>query len=259
MVVPAISFACVSRKFASAQGPDIIALKDISFGIRKNEFVAVVGPSGCGKSTVLRLIAGLISATAGRVSIYDVPVSGPRDLVSVVFQKPTLLPWLDVLSNVTFPARHKYGRVGEEERRLALDLLRLVGLSDFVRSWPDELSGGMQQRCALARALLLDPDILLMDEPFSALDALTREEMSFELLRIWIERPKTVVFVTHSISEALLLSDRVIVMSARPGSVSDVVDVPLARPRCPSVLSDPKFHELSARIRAKIFMRQALV
>jgi len=253
MKIPAIAFEQVSRVFPLADGQEVTALRDLSFTVAKNEFVAVVGPSGCGKSTVLRLVAGLIPPTRGRVSIYGAPVTEPPDMVGIVFQKPTLLPWLDVVSNVTFPMRHKYGRVTEVERRLAHDLLALVGLKDFAHSRPDQLSGGMQQRAAIARALLLDPEILLMDEPFSALDALTRDEMSVELLRIWTERPKTVVFITHSIPEAILLSDRIIVMTPRPGAISEILDNPLPRPRSLATLSDPNFHELQTRIRDSIF------
>src|ERR1700685_2913948 len=173
----------------------------------------------------------------------------------MVFQKPTLLPWLSVRDNVTFPMKHKYGRVDARESSRALELLELVGLKDFLGKMPDELSGGMQQRVAIARSLLHDPDILLMDEPFSALDALTRDEMSFELLRIWRERPKTVVFVTHSIPEALLLSDRIVVMSARPAAVREIIDVPLERPRTFDTLSNPVLHRLANAIREKVFSR----
>ena len=191
---------------------------------------------------MLRLIAGLIAPTRGELSIYGHPVTEPRDDIGIVFQRPTLLPWFDVLGNVTFPLRHKYGRVTEDERERAHRLLALVGLEDFAGRRIDELSGGMQQRVAIARALLLDPDILLMDEPFSALDALTRDEMSFELLRIWAERPKTVLFITHSIPEAVLLADRIIVMTPRPGRMREIIDVPLPRPRTLATLSDPAFH-----------------
>lgn len=247
----------VTQTFASADGSSVNALNNVSLTLQKHEFVAVIGPSGCGKSTILRLIAGLLKPTSGRVEIYGVPVTEPRDEIGVVFQKATLLPWLNILDNVTFPMLHKYGRVDPRETVRAMELLELVGLRDFARRQPHELSGGMQQRAAIARSLLHDPDILLMDEPFSALDALTRDEMSFELLRIWTERPKTVVFVTHSIPEALLLADRIVVMSARPAKVSEIIDVPLARPRDLSTLSDPRFHALANDIRTKVFSRPA--
>ena len=252
---PVIKFTDVGQNFAGGDGRPIMALDDLSFDIGRHEFVAVLGPSGCGKSTLLRLIAGLIRATSGRVEIFGKEVTEPRDEIGIVFQKPTLLPWFDVLGNVTFPMRHKYGFVSDVERGRARELLALVGLSDFASRRPEELSGGMQQRVAIARALLLDPDILLMDEPFSALDALTRDEMSFELLRIWTERPKTVLFITHSIPEALLLADRVIVMTPRPGRVREILQVPLPRPRSMRTLEEPAFHELANHIRGELFSR----
>ncbi len=253
---PVIRFADLEQTFGVGDRA-VTALKDVTFEIGNNEFLAVLGPSGCGKSTLLRLIAGLIAPTRGRVDIFGRPVTEPRDEIGIVFQRPTLLPWFDVLDNVTFPMRHKYGRVTAEERARAHELLALVGLSDSAHQRIDELSGGMQQRVAIARALLLDPDILLMDEPFSALDALTRDEMSFELLRIWAKKPKTVLFITHSIPEALLLADRVIVMTSRPGRVREVIDVPLPRPRSMETLSDPTFHTLANHIRGQLFARPA--
>jgi NitT/TauT family transport system ATP-binding protein len=252
---PVIQFSDVSQSFAGTDGKSVVALDGLSFDVGRHEFVAVLGPSGCGKSTLLRLIAGLIRTTSGQLKIFGMPVTGPRDNIGIVFQKPTLLPWFDVLGNVTFPMRHKYGAVRAAERQRARELLALVGLADFAERRPEELSGGMQQRVAIARALLLDPDILLMDEPFSALDALTRDEMSFELLRIWTERPKTVLFITHSIPEALLLADRIIVMTSRPGRVREILDVPLPRPRSMATLSEPLFHDLASHIRGRLFSR----
>jgi NitT/TauT family transport system ATP-binding protein len=254
---PVIRFEKLGQTFGKPDGSEVTALDGLTFDIGKNEFVAVLGPSGCGKSTLLRLIAGLIHPTSGQLDIYGLPVTEPRDDIGIVFQRPTLLPWFDVLGNVTFPMRHKYGRVTADEKTKALELLKLVGLADFASKRVDELSGGMQQRVAIARALLLDPDILLMDEPFSALDALTRDEMSFELLRIWTERPKTVLFITHSIPESLLLADRVLVMSARPGRIRETIEVPLARPRSMKTLSEPAFHELANHIRGQLFSRPA--
>jgi NitT/TauT family transport system ATP-binding protein len=253
---PVVRFADVEQTFGLGERA-VTALREVTFDIGRREFLAVLGPSGCGKSTLLRLIAGLILPTRGRVEVYGVTVTEPRDEIGIVFQRPTLLPWFDVLGNVTFPLRHKYGRVTAQERERARELLALVGLSDFAEQRVDELSGGMQQRVAIARALLLDPDILLMDEPFSALDALTRDEMSFELLRIWTQKPKTVLFITHSIPEALLLADRVIVMTPRPGRVREVIEVPLARPRSIETLSDPTFNALASHIRAELFVRAA--
>ena len=252
---PSIVFDKVEQVFTGNDGAPIQALADLTFSIGHHEFVSVLGPSGCGKSTLLRLAAGLITPTAGNVSIFGYPVREPRDDIGIVFQKPTLLPWYNVLNNVTFPMRHKYGRVRADDEARARELLGLVGLTDFAGKRIDELSGGMQQRVGIARALLLDPDILLMDEPFSALDALTRDEMSFELLRIWRERPKTVLFITHSIPEALLLSDRIIVMSKRPGTVSEEIVVPFERPRTMATLSDPKFTELANLIRNTLFTK----
>jgi NitT/TauT family transport system ATP-binding protein len=254
---PVIRFADIGHSFGKNDGSAIHALDGVTFDIGRHEFLAVLGPSGCGKSTLLRLIAGLIPPTRGRLDVYGVRVTEPRDDIGIVFQRPTLLPWFDVLGNVTFPMRHKYGRVTAEERERARELLALVGLAEFAEKRVDELSGGMQQRVAIARALLLDPDILLMDEPFSALDALTREEMGFELLRIWSRRPKTVMFITHSIPEALLLADRVIVMTARPGRVREILDVGLPRPRSTATLSEPALHALANHIRGQLFSRPA--
>jgi NitT/TauT family transport system ATP-binding protein len=257
MVGPAIRFAQVGQVFGKTDSAPIIALDDLTFDIGRHEFLAVLGPSGCGKSTLLRLTAGLILPSRGQVEIDGTPVIGPRDEVGIVFQRPTLLPWFDVLGNVTFPMRHKYGRVTAQQRQRARELLALVGLSEFAVKRIDELSGGMQQRVAIARALLHDPDILLMDEPFSALDALTRDEMGFELLHIWSQRPKTVLFITHSIPEALLLADRVVVMTTRPGRVREILDVGLPRPRSMATLSDANFLGLASHIREQLFSRPA--
>ena len=249
---PAISLRCVHQSFTATNGSQMAALQSISFDVARHEFLALVGPSGCGKSTILRIIAGLIRPTAGSASIDGFPVTKPGGNVGFVFQRPTLLPWLTVLDNVTFPMRHQYGRVTPADRARARTLLALVGLSDFAAMRPDELSGGMQQRVGIARALLQDPDILLMDEPFSALDSLTRDEMGFELLRIWSERPKTVLFVTHSIQEAVLLADRILVMSPRPGTVREILPVTLPRPRGLATLEDARFTALAARLRGQL-------
>ncbi len=228
------------------------ALREVSLAIERNEFVAIVGPSGCGKSTLLRLIAGLIGPSSGQVTIDGVAVDGPRRDIGVVFQAPTLLPWANVLDNVLFPLKILH-RLAPDSPDKARDLLRLVGLSEFERKMPSELSGGMQQRASICRALITDPDILLMDEPFGALDALTREEMSLELLRIWQEQPKTIFFVTHSVPEAVLLADRVCVMTARPGRIIEIIDVPLARPRSYEQESLQEFQNCAKRIRQHIF------
>ena len=224
----------------------------MSLSIERNEFVSIVGPSGCGKSTLLRLIAGLLPPSSGRVTIDSVAVEGPRRDIGIVFQAPTLLPWADVLDNVLFPLKILH-RLEPGSPDKARELLHLVGLADFERKMPSELSGGMQQRASICRALIPDPDILLMDEPFGALDALTREEMSLELLRIWRERPKTIFFVTHSVPEAVLLADRVCVMTARPGRIIETIDVPLPRPRSYEQESFQEFQYCARRIRKHIF------
>jgi NitT/TauT family transport system ATP-binding protein len=252
---PAVDLTQITHTFRSLDRSTVTALSDVDLEVRRTEFVSIIGPSGCGKSTVLRLISGLLKPSSGSVSVFGLPVTEPRDDIALVFQRPTLLPWLNVVDNVTFPEKHKTGRVSKETAARALDILEIVGLQDFLRKRPAELSGGMQQRVAIARALLQDPDILLMDEPFSALDALTRDELSVELLDILIRRPKTVVFVTHSIPEALLLSDRIVVMSPRPGTVTEIIDVPLPRPRGLNSMLDPVFSEMASEIRSKVFTR----
>lgn len=254
--IPAISFKTLGQTFKTASGP-LEALRGVNFEVARNEFVAVLGPSGCGKSTLLRVIAGLLKPTAGRVDVYNLPVSEPRDDIGIVFQKPTLLPWANIEDNVVFPIRHKFGRVSTQDREDARKLLRTVGLEGFEKRMPGELSGGMQQRVGIARALLLNPDILLMDEPFSALDALTREEMGFELLRIWQSKPKTVLFITHSINEAVLLADRVLVMSERPGHIIRDMIVPLERPRTIESTTSKVMHDFSGHLRSLLLKRAA--
>jgi NitT/TauT family transport system ATP-binding protein len=246
----------VSQVFRSSDGDMVDALSGVDLSIERREFVSIIGPSGCGKSTILRLISGLLAPTTGDISVFGHPMVEPRDDIGFVFQRPTLLPWLRVLENVTFPVRHTTGRVDAKTIDRAQQLLKMMHLSDFANKLPRELSGGMQQRVAIARALLQDPDILLMDEPFSALDALTRDELSFELLSILAERPKTVVFVTHSIPEALLLSDRIAVMSPRPGQVQEIIDVALPRPRGIDTMLVPSFNEMANDIRRKVFSKR---
>ena len=251
-----IEFENLSRSFRSRDGDEILALKDLSLSIGRNEFVTLVGPSGCGKSTLLRIVAGLILPTRGVAKIDGNPVTAPRDETAMVFQSPTLLPWASVLDNVLFPLR-MMGRMAPDSRERARALIRLVGLEGFEEKSPRELSGGMQQRVAICRALIHEPQVLLMDEPFGALDALTREEMTLELLRIWERQPKTIVFVTHSIPEAVLLADRVVVMSARPGRIAEIIDVPLARPRDFELEGHPEFQRRTHRIRELIFGNRA--
>ena len=221
----------VGMVYSAASGA-VEALREISVGVGAGELAALVGPSGCGKSTLLRIIAGLRPATSGTVGGGGRPVDGPLHAVGMVFQAPVLLKWRRVLDNVLLPAE----LAGLDSRRYqprARELLSLVGLDGFADKYPRELSGGMQQRAALCRALLLDPPLLLMDEPFGALDAMTRDELNLELLRVWgegNERRKTIVFVTHSIPEAVFLADRVVVLTPRPGRVASIVPVPLPPP-----------------------------
>jgi len=248
-----ISVEGVEKVYAGRMGARV-ALQPTSLQIDKGEFVSILGPSGCGKTTFLKIVAGLIPASAGRVSIAGVPVKEPQDKVGVVFQAPTLLRWRTVLDNILVPAEAR-GLPRRQYEPVAYDLVRLVGLDGFADHYPRELSGGMQQRVALSRALLLDPRLLLMDEPFGALDAMTREEMNLELQRIWGERAKTVLFITHSIDEAVFLSDRVIVMTARPGRILDTLVIDLPRPRTIHVRRHPHFVEYVDRLRTLIFAR----
>jgi len=244
----------VEQVFRPLDGDEVVALRDVSLGVKRDEFVAVVGPSGCGKSTLLRLIAGLLRPTSGEVTIDGAPVREPRQDTGIVFQQPTLLPWATVTDNVLFPLRLMH-QMRPDSTATVHELLNLVGLAGFEHRYPRELSGGMQQRAAICRALIHDPDVLLMDEPFGALDALTREEMSLELLRIWTAQPKTILFVTHSIPEAVLLADRVVVMSPRPGRIVEEIDVPLPRPRSFDLQGLSEFQDCAQRIRKLIFGR----
>lgn len=216
--------------FETRSGPPVSALEEIDLEIGEQEFVTIVGRSGCGKSTLLRLIAGLVPVSGGRITIGERDVDSPRRDVGLMFQQPALMPWRTVLQNIMFPVEI-LGLDRRESAEKAEQLVALVGLEGFEGRRPWELSGGMQQRVALCRALIHEPRVLLMDEPFAALDALTREELSLELQRIWSDRRTTIVFVTHSIAEAAILSDRVVVMTPRPGRVARVVPVPVPRPR----------------------------
>jgi NitT/TauT family transport system ATP-binding protein len=247
-----ISIESVGKTFLSRDGDVVEALRGVNLQIKRNEFVCLVGPSGCGKSTLLRMVGGLAPPTTGRVVIDGVPVTEPRGDTGIVFQAATLLPWATILDNVLFPARMMGVLTPAHEQR-ARELLAMVGLSGFENKHPRELSGGMQQRAGICRALVNDPDILLMDEPFGALDALTREELTLELMRIAAERPKTIIFVTHSIPEAVLLADRVVVMSPRPGRIADVIDINLPRPRDFDMEGSHEFQDAARRIRDLIF------
>jgi len=246
---PLIQIAGLEKRFITRSGEPVVALSNVNLDIRENEFISVVGPSGCGKTTLLRILAGLEHATGGMVRAGGEAISAPRDDVGIVFQQATLLPWNTVLSNVLLPVQLKGDRSQAVMDR-AKRLLSFVGLGGFVQKYPFELSGGMQQRVAICRALMREPRVLLMDEPFGALDAMTRETMNLELMRLWSEERKTVVFITHSIPEAVLLGDRVIVMSPRPGRISEIVDVDLGRPRSLQTMSSARFGELCGHIRA---------
>jgi NitT/TauT family transport system ATP-binding protein len=254
-----IQMSRVSRSFHSRRGA-VEALRGVDLDVRDGEFIALVGRSGCGKSTLLRLVAGLVSVSAGRISIDGTPVTGPRQDVALMFQTPALLPWRTVIDNVLLPVEI-FGWNRREYRDQALQLLDTVGLADFEKRLPHELSGGMQQRVALCRSLIQQPRVLLMDEPFSALDAITREELAIELQRIHMKQGATTVFVTHSISEAVLLADRVAVLTPRPGRILQVMDIDIPRPRSLGVTSHlddvarctAELHELLAVNDARAF------
>jgi len=226
----------------------VLAVKDVSFTVKDKEFVSIVGPSGCGKSTILRAISGLILPTKGEIYVHGKLVKGPQQGVGMAFQNPNLLPWRTALKNVLLPIEILGGNVREYEKR-AIELFETVGLKGFENKYPWELSGGMQQRVSLIRALIHNPEILLLDEPFGALDALTREELNLVLQKLWITEKKTVLFVTHDISEAVFLADRVIVFKARPGKVihEEIIDLP--RPRTLDMKTSKEFLEHVKSIR----------
>jgi NitT/TauT family transport system ATP-binding protein len=224
----------------------VLAVDHVSFEARPGEFVSIVGPSGCGKSTLLRLIAGLLPLTDGRIVVNGREVTEPRQDVALMFQRPTLLPWRTALENALLPP--KLGRkLNREAETRAYELLELVGLSGFEHTYPRHLSGGMQQRVALARLLMVGVDVLLLDEPFAAVDQLTRERLNLELLRVHERLSATAMLVTHNITEAILLADRVVVMTPRPGRIADVIDVPFERPRVQELVADGGFQELVLR------------
>jgi len=226
---------------------ELEALRNIDVAVEQGEFISVVGPSGCGKTTFLRIVAGLEPATSGTILLDGAPLAGPGSNRGFVFQNDSLLPWRTVLANALI-GPEVAGRVGEKERKRTLDLLKLVGLGGFENYYPRQLSGGMRQRVNLARALAIDPDVLLMDEPFASLDAQTREIMQTELLRIWEQGRKTVLFVTHQIDEAIYLSDRVMVMTKRPGRAKKIFKIDLPRPRDYEMRVTPEFNELKLEI-----------
>jgi NitT/TauT family transport system ATP-binding protein len=234
--------------YRSSDGTEIEALRNVSLTIEQGEFVSIVGQSGCGKSSLLKILAGLLAKTSGTISIEGRELSGPRNNIGIMFQKPLLLDWRRVLDNVLLPVEI-YGLDRIEYEAKARRLLGTAGLADFIAKYPSELSGGMQQRVALCRALVAEPSLLLMDEPFGALDTLTRQRMGFELLRLWEQWRSTVLFVTHDVDEAVMLSDRVLVMSSRPGTVLDAFAIDLPRPRQIFVKDTAEFIHFSSRIR----------
>jgi NitT/TauT family transport system ATP-binding protein len=244
---PVIEIRKVSKTYKTQDG-EVPSLQPLEFDVNEGEFLVVVGPSGCGKSTLLKLIAGLLPPSQGEIRVENRVVISPHRDVGIVFQSALLLPWRRVLENVMMPVEVK-GLPVEEYRKRALDLIKMVGLDGFERKYPWQLSGGMQQRAAICRALVHDPKIVLMDEPFGALDAMTRERMNVELQRIQRETRKTVLLITHSIPEAVFLADRVMVMSARPGRIEAIYDVTLPRPRSLDMMADPRFVELTQVIR----------
>jgi NitT/TauT family transport system ATP-binding protein len=248
---PLIQLRGLEKVYMSRDGP-VHSLRAVSLEVQAGEFLSIVGPSGCGKSTLLKIVAGLLPATGGEASFEGSRIEGPPEGMGIVFQSPVLLGWRTVLDNIMLQAELR-GLPDARYRRRALELIQTVGLAGFERKYPWELSGGMQQRAAICRALLHDPSILLMDEPFGALDAMTREMMDLELQRIWSATKKTVLFVTHSIPEAVLLSDRVLVMTERPGSVAAIYTIPLARPRSFPDMGTPAFTALAQSIRAHFY------
>jgi NitT/TauT family transport system ATP-binding protein len=254
---PAISLSRIEKWFGTRDGP-VHALSSTDLSVRQGEFVVLLGPSGCGKTTLLRMIGGLLEPTDGQLAIDGAALwkDGSRQgaalaELGMVFQDANLFPWLSIEDNIALPLELK--GVGKAERRArARALTKLVGIAGFETRWPKELSGGMRQRAAIARALSYDPKILLMDEPFGALDAMTRDAMNLELQRIWLETGKTVVLVTHSIGEAVFLADRIVLLSPRPGRIDTVVDVPMPRPRSLDVQAHPEFQEIARRLRHRL-------
>ena len=242
----------IFKVFHARDGAKVNALKNVSLTVDEREFITIVGPSGCGKSTLLRLVSGLIKPTSGTVTINGSSVKEPRQDTGIVFQTPVLLPWATILDNILFPLK-----ILDQDIETGIEkahyLLQMVGLKGFEAKYPRELSGGMQQRAAICRSLIHNPNVLLMDEPFGALDALTREEMALEVLRIWTDEPKTILFVTHSITEAVLLADRVLVMSARPGRIAEIIDINLPRPRTFEIEAEHEYQHAAQRIRELIF------
>lgn len=237
---PKLELRDIRMTFLTRRGDPVLAVDDLSITVGDREFISIVGPSGCGKSTLLRVVAGLIRPNSGEVLLDGHPIKGPGADRGMVFQSYTLFPWLNVQQNVEYGPRLN-GKSAAERARIAAKYIEMVGLRGFERSYPKELSGGMMQRVAIARSLANDPEVLLMDEPFGALDAQTRSLMQEMLVEIWQQTPKTILFVTHDVDEALFLSDRIYVMTARPGRIKQVMSVELPRPRSFEIVTDPQF------------------
>jgi NitT/TauT family transport system ATP-binding protein len=246
-----VEVAEVSKTYRDGTAGAVEAVSSVSFTVPRGQFVAVLGPSGCGKSTLLMMVGGLEAVTAGRIRVDGVAMTAPRPSIGIMFQDATLLPWKSALDNVLFPIRvlkrplHGY-------REAARQLLQRVGLDGFEHKKPHELSGGMRQRVAICRALVYDPELLLMDEPFSALDAITRDEMNELLLDLWQQYTKTALFVTHSIREAVFLADRVLVMTRRPATIVEDLTIPFARPRSMAIGESREFNEICRHLRERI-------
>src|SRR5690606_27443461 len=244
----------VTQVFGGRGKQPVVALENFSLDVEPGELVAIVGPSGCGKTTLLHAFAGLIKPTAGEIRVGGQQLKSPRRDVSMMFQAPTLLPWKTVLGNCLLPRELEH-RIDEDDRKRARELLTWAGLGDFTDRRPHELSGGMQQRVAICRALMANPSVLLLDEPFGALDAMTREQMNVDLRRMWAASGVTTVLITHDISEAVYLAGRVVVLSPRPGRILEIIDVPLPKDRDVSLIQSPEFAQTCGHIRS-YFIRE---
>ena len=240
----------IDKIYKLPKGDVVAALQKIDLDIARGEFISVVGPSGCGKSTLLKCIAGIADVSGGHIKVDGAEVDAPPDHMAIVFQRDILLDWRTVLDNILLPIEFRRQRKGDWTKK-ASELLRLIGLSNYERRHPWELSGGQRQRVAICRALIQDPQLLLMDEPFGALDALTRDDLNLELQRLWIASKKTVLFITHSIAEAVLLSDRVVVMAANPGRIIETITIDLPRPRTLDTRETPEFGQYARHIRKR--------
>jgi NitT/TauT family transport system ATP-binding protein len=247
---PVLVLNAVERAFRASAGESVMALDKTTLSLNAGEFVAVVGASGCGKTTLLKVLGGLLAPTSGGVEYRGKPVTGPIEDLGIVFQRPVLLDWLTIQQNITLQMRMRHIGTREEQEERARNLLMQVGLKGYDSRYPWELSGGQQQRVSLCRALIHQPTLLLMDEPFGALDALTREQLQSDLERLWIEQRPTVVFVTHDVGEAVTLADRVIVMAGRPGRIAEDIAITVSRPRGAALLENSVLQQHAKRVRA---------